>query len=306
MRSSFLILIALVVALATGAASADKIETVDGDVINGTIVEENDDEIVVESPTVGRVTIPRAQVKPPEPAAEPNPGLFGTPILRGFKRNLSFGASGTQSVIDDAKVNVQLNLERLNERHEQFFRTQYYFSAAQPDAAAPQQTNNNNAAVYYDHNYRFANIPLFLFGSGGYDFDKFQDWTHRIVGNGGLGWRFVDTDRWKIRGRTGPGVSYTFECGPLVTASCFTRPEWLVGLNFRLIFDEDDYMQLLNTYFQDLDDTSIRRYVLSYAWFIGLGYVKGLGLNLGVDFEYDTGRTVPTDLKYFANIAYGF
>ena len=127
-----LFVVSSILALLVGIANADSVETIDGDVITGEIIETTEDGVVIENPTLGRVTVPSDQIKPPEPPAEPNPGLFGTRVLRGFTRNLSFGAGGTRSQVNDANVNIQVDVGRDNERHRQAFAAKYYFSSASP------------------------------------------------------------------------------------------------------------------------------------------------------------------------------
>jgi hypothetical protein len=84
--------------LALGLAPPAPAETAtfelgNGDKVSGTVVEQDDERIVLEHDVFGRIEIPVAQLKPAEP---PNPGLFGTSFLTGWKRTLSLGVSGQE------------------------------------------------------------------------------------------------------------------------------------------------------------------------------------------------------------------
>ena len=54
-------------------------------------IERTEDQIVLEHAVLGRVALPTAQLKSPEPATR---GLFGTPFLRGWNRSVEMGLSG--------------------------------------------------------------------------------------------------------------------------------------------------------------------------------------------------------------------
>ena len=71
-------------------AQTETIELSNGDKVTGAVVERTNEKIVLTHDLFGRIEIPLAEVKPPEP---PNPGLFGTGFLAGWTRTFSLGVS---------------------------------------------------------------------------------------------------------------------------------------------------------------------------------------------------------------------
>ena len=83
------------------SVTAEVFELSNGDTLDATVIEETKDTIVVEHPQLGRVVLQRSALKPP---ALPNPGLFGTWLLEGWRRNIGVGFSGSSGNSSDASV----------------------------------------------------------------------------------------------------------------------------------------------------------------------------------------------------------
>ena len=73
------------------SAWAEEIQLENGDKMDVKILSEDDDKLVVEHPQLGEMTIPKSDLKKPDP---PNPGLFGTQFMEGWARRVGFGFSG--------------------------------------------------------------------------------------------------------------------------------------------------------------------------------------------------------------------
>ncbi len=286
----------LLMALSLAAAAvADSVELESGDTLNGTIVETRDDAVVLEHPTLGRIEIPTDQVKPPEPPVPPRPGLFGTPILEGWKRSLALGVAGSQGKSNDATINVRLKVDQSDERARRSFNSKYYYSSNNGTA------NANEFLAEYGHDFLFPDSKWFLFGKGRYDYDEFEAWDHRVSGSGGIGYDFLRNETWEVLGRFGAGATHTWR------GLNETRSEGTVGLDITWNLSDTDNVLLTNNYFHDLGNTSDFRLLTSLTWNVALAYVKGLGIQLGIDNEYDTRRiTDENNLKYYANVTYDF
>ena len=103
------------------------------------------------------------------------------------------------------------------------------------------------------------------------------------------------------RGRFGAGATHTWR------GLNETRSEGTVGLDITWNLSDTDNVLLTNNYFHDLGNTSDLRLLTSLTWNVALAYLKGLGIQLGIDNEYDTRRiTDENNLKYYANVTYDF
>ena len=118
----------LSMALLVGSAEADSFKLESGDVLSGDVVEERDDAIVLDHPTLGRIEIPRSEIVPEEPPAPPNPGLFGTSFLEGWTRKLGAGIAGSQGKSVNTTINVRLNVDKEDESARRKFNSRYYYS----------------------------------------------------------------------------------------------------------------------------------------------------------------------------------
>ena len=96
-------------ALLPAASRADKIELKNGDTIDVEVIERKDGDLVVEHPQLGRMVIPKEDIKPPTP---PNPGLLGTSFLAGWDRHLGAGLSGSSGNSKDFSFNGELSTSR--------------------------------------------------------------------------------------------------------------------------------------------------------------------------------------------------
>jgi len=292
MRAVGLVLLSAL--LVAGSAGGDSFELESGDVLSGDVVEERDDAIVIDHPTLGRIEIPRDQIVPPEPPVPPNPGLFGTSFLEGFTRTFGVGIAGSQGKTDEATVNLRLKIDKEDEAARRMFNSRYYYSSKESEATA------NELFVEYGHDFLFSESSWFLFVRARYDYDEFEVWNHRVGGSGGVGYDILKNETWEILGRLGGGVTHTWQ------GLTETRPEGQVGLDAKWNLSDNDNLSVTNNYFPDFENTSDFRFVTLLAWNVALDYLEGLGFTTGVENEYDSRRIDKNNLKYFLNLTYDF
>ena len=288
--------LALIVGLAlSGVGHADTIELAGGDKLEGVVVlEKNDESWLVEHPVFGKIEIPVDQLKPPDPVVKP--GLFGSSLLRGWSRSVSAGFSGSSGVTKENNLNADIRLGNETDRHRDQFRAHYYYADANSN-----RTNNEFDSIHI-HDFLFKDSAWFGFLSGGYKYDEFQSWDHRVTGAGGIGYEFVKTERVRLKGRIGPGFTVTRggndereDANGVVAA----QGSWVMSEGIELTGSTG--------YFPVLGDLPEFRSMSRLEWKIALGVLEGLAFKVGGSYEYDSQNDGNSnDRKYYGNLVYDF
>jgi putative salt-induced outer membrane protein YdiY len=290
-----LVVVILLLGLALpGATRAETIELVTGDKLEGvTVVERDEERLIVDHPVLGRIEIPADQIKPPKRRSR---GLFGSTLLAGWSRSVSAGFSGSSGVTKENNINADVGLSNETERHRDQFTARYYYADADSD-----RTNNEFDANHL-HDFLFKDSPWFTFLAGGYKYDEFQGWDHRITGAGGLGYDFWNTERFRLSGRIGPGFTVTRGGGEDredMNGVVSAQASWVVF--------EGSELTGATSYLPVLNDMPEFRTVSRLEWKIALGVIEGLGFKLGGSYEYDSqNEGTNNDRKYYGNLVYDF
>ena len=198
-----------------------------GDLIHGKLIGESDDSVVVVSPVLGTITLPRDQVdtvtpstpdaeaiaaakaatekaaaaeaakKAAEEAAKPKSPWKGT-------ANVGFTYSDASSVT--SSLNLGLNLERKTESNVFLLDAKYFYSY--DDGAV---TDNDVFVVGDDTHYFSKESPWSLFGTVTYQWDAFELWEHRVSPYAGVGYAFVRDEDLTWTGRFGAGGTWEYD-----------------------------------------------------------------------------------------------
>lgn len=286
------------------AASADKIDLANGDSIEVEVIEETDEMLIVEHPQLGRMEIQKSQLKQPEPDA---PGLFGTAILRGWNRRITAGLSGAQGNSEDFNVNAGITIRNETDTYRGLFNSAWFWSSGDGDRST------NNVFALYQHDFLFAESPLYIFLNTRYAYDEFQLWKHRVTGSGGLGYQIIKNDAIQLRGELGTGFnwsSYPFDFlnpfPPDVDTQNW-KGEVVVGLVFGWNVVDGQKFVVDLTYLPDIQAWSEFRILADAAYEIALSERFDLSLKIGLNNEYDTeARPERNNLKYYGNLVYEF
>ena len=289
-----LVLLLLVARALPAAARAETIELVTGDKLEGvTILEQNAERWIVEHPLLGRIEIPVDQIKPPKNRSR---GLFGTSLLEGWSRSVSAGFSGSSGVTKENNINADIQLGNETERHRDRFVARYYYSDANSD-----RTNNEFDANHL-HDFLLKDTPWFVFLGGGYRYDEFQGWDHRVTGAAGLGYEFLNTERFRLNGRIGPGFTVTRGGG-----EDREDANGVVAAEATWVVFEGSELTGATSYFPVLNDMPDFRSISRLEWKIPLGVIEGLGFKLGGSYEYNSqNEGTNNDRKYYGNLVYEF
>jgi len=277
MRASALALLLSTVCMPAVAASVD---LNNGDKLSGEILERTDTHIVVDHPVLGRLEIPRDQVKPPK---SENPGLFGSSFLAGWSRTFQVGIAGSQGNSENTNVAAALDLDYADDRKRWAFDAAYQFGASEGE------TSQHNAFTSLRRDWLLADSRWFFFGLGRGDYDDFRSWTYRISGSAGIGYEFVKSERWDLRGLLGPAVTQEFdEDNFYVEALASIESVWTLSEYHSLSFT--------NTLYPALNDLGEFRNLSTLGWRWRLAEQPALSLNVGVANEYQS--QVESDRKH--------
>jgi hypothetical protein len=246
----------------------------------------------------------RAHDPDAETAKAPPPGLFGTSFLEGWVRSFGAGIAGSEGNSKTLDLNFDLMGDAENEVRRWKLRSAYFLSSAEGD------DTKNQAYLDLTRDFRLPNLPLFLFANGRYDFDKFEDWDHRIALFGGLGYDFFDTDSFDLRGRLGIGASQTLgaENGLGRDADAF-RYESLAGIDAVWIPRQGQTLSTSHTIYPDWQNPGEFRTLSTADWIIVVSDWIPLSLKFGLIYEHESkpvGRSKKDDLKYAASLLYSF
>ncbi len=290
---SMLVAGALLLAPASARAQSETFELANGDKVSGEIVEQSDARIVLEHPVFGRVEIPRAELKQPEPRS---PGLFGTGFLEGWTRTFSLGFSGQQGNSETADVVVALDGDFEDASRRWTFDARYNFSASQGS------TTQNNAMTALGRDWLFADSRWFTFARGRFDYDDFRTWEFRLQGDGGVGYAFVRRETFELRARTGPSVAQEWDQDQF-------RAEWLAGPELVWRLTDTQRVEASNYFYYAFTPSAQYRNVSSFRWRWNLTQDPALNLEAGAENEYQSDvapGSKRNDLRYWTAVGLDF
>lgn len=239
------------------------------------------------------LTVLTSAVVHAEEEEAPNPGLFGTSFLEGWKRSVAIGISGTNGNTDEVKTIADISGEYEDESHRRKLIAQYYLSDT--DTGPTER----KAFTEYEENWKPFQNSFFVFGIGRYDFDRLEAWDHRIAASGGLGSEIIATEELQVRFSVGGGVNHTWD------GSKDTIPEGVVRLGGDYIIAEDVTFGTTHTYYPNFDDTSEYRVISDAELKADIGEKGGVSVSIGVVNEYDSlAEDENNDLRYFLRLRY--
>lgn len=273
-------------------ATAATITLDNGDRLQGEILAESETTVRLSHPTLGELSLPRSAIASIErdgevavtaldegetEGASTDDGLLGTGWLTGWKRLLDVGITGAEGKSDNMKINAGFSADYEDEATRWAHKTAYYRNEADGDLS------DNSFYSLLNRDWLRPGSPWFQFAGGRFDWDEFKDWDYRLGLNGGVGYEFVNTDSWRLLGRTGIGGNQTFGG----SREEFT-PELLLGIQVDWKISEREALHFTNTLYPNLTDTGEFRNLTSLDWMLDLDQALGLGLKFSLTNEYDS------------------
>ena len=272
-----------------------------GDKITASIVTNNDDGLYLQHKTLGQLTLEQRQVKSvayshTDPAYEGN--ALNEWFFPGWDKSLEVGFSGTDGNTDTLNFYAAFSTEQETDTDRWDVQARYFLAYDEGD----QTRDEGSAFVVKD--WLVPDEDYFYFATARVDHDRFSGYDNRFGGFAGVGYDFIDDDKWAVTGRLGAGGNY--EAGDV---NEFT-PEALIGIDVTWKIDENQKFHVYNTLFPALDPLFGEfRNVSGAEYKVKLAAGRGLSLKLGVENEYlsevEEG-TEHNDLNYFGALVYDF
>jgi putative salt-induced outer membrane protein YdiY len=266
-----------------------------GDVLNGELARQTEEALIIKHPVLGELTVPRSDVRAvavgdaavakkvvkaeEKPVVRPpDDGLLGSGWLKDWDRRLEAGVSGAAGASNNQQghVGFMADFENTEVRWKQ--RARMFRAESDGDETS------NSATVSLTRDDLLPGSPWFRFAGGEFDQDKFQDWRNRLGLNGGVGYQFTATDRYRLLGRAGAGATYQWGGADGEEVA----PELLLGFDMKWKISRQQSIALTNTFYPGLKEGSGYRNVSAFDWIIDLDKEAGLGLKIGVNNEHDS------------------
>lgn len=275
-------------------ALADDAVTLEGGTrLVGEVLEQNDDVVVLEERTLGRVELPRSSVASIEPYEEAKPT---EPEAARWRFRVELGLNGSEGNTSALNLTAATRGEYTSLRHRATTSLDYFFGVENGDVS------RNDAHFDLNWDRIFPGTPWFFFSQSLVQFDDFQSWTVRVGTFGGPGYTFVDKERFKLIGRVGAGVVQEFEEDD-------TRPEALAQIDMTWQLTEHQQLRATNRFFPSIEEFFEFRNVTEASWETRFTEWEGLSFRLSVINEYESETpddTEHNDVKYLASLVYSF
>ncbi|MCP5041534.1 MAG: DUF481 domain-containing protein [bacterium] len=237
---------------------------------------------------------------------EMSPGLFGTSFLEGWKRSIGVGFTGTDGNVNETKLVADAKGEYEDEKHRRRLTSSFYLSKPE------EGQTDRKAFVDYEENWKPFESPLYLIGTGRYDYERLQAWNSRIAASAGVGYEFINTERLKLRGSVGGGVAHKFDTDGSADVDNETIPEGVIraGLDYNIMQGVD--FTTTHTYYPNFDETDELRVISDAEIKADIGEAGGLNVALGAVNKYDSiadndgSGLEDNDLMYYLRLGYDF
>lgn len=321
--SAWLWTVGLVLLLAASAAGQDRIELLSGDVLVGHIVEQNDQQVTIEHPDLGRLTIAREKIRsmqrevgtpaeaaqtaaghepeavtPPPSAALPASETWWQALRRQWDSRLAVRFDGRDA--DRVETNLRMDFESERRTDEDRWKVDlsYRLRDRNDDIA-----RSHLATGLLEESF-FPDSPWSLQNRARYEYDQFREWDYRATADSSLGYKLLDTRKLELTGRFGGGY-----LGEFYPADDRHRPEGLLGFDAFLRFDGGQRVTTSVLYLPSLFDDEDYRLLTSAVWQMRISKADGLSLRIGVENEYESqpldGGPL-NDLRYYGALVFEF
>lgn len=279
--------------VAAAAARADSLVLANGDELTGEVVEWAVDHVVLEHPQLGRVRIDLDKLKL-DTGEPPNPGLFDTTFMRGWKRRIEFGLNGKQGNTVNTNVTAGLTLDYEDDWTRWKFDGRYYYYRSDDG------DEENNGRFDLRRDWLSPDSRWFASVGSRYQFDQFEAWKQRITLFGGPGLHVVRREAHELDALLGP--AFTREFGE----SGESKIEGLLGLDYTWTVSERHSLALENYLFVETRPSAgALRNFTSAKWSIAIVDRPALSLNVGFENEFESEPEEgdkSNDLIYFVSL----
>lgn len=215
------------------------------------------------------------------------PSYFHLPV--DWESSFELGVDGSEGNATTLTFRSGANIRRKVDRSDLTIDINYVKSTAE------RLETKHNAQLDANHDWLLGESPWSLFAKTILVYDEFRPFDLELTLNCGFGYRFVDTDVWKLKGRFGSGAVRQWD-GP----DDGWRPEAMLGVDFQYVISCRQKLYATSEYFPDWSDIEIYRVRTDAGWELLLDEATNMSLKLGLIDRYDSnaGGTKPNTLDY--------
>ena len=290
------------------------IEVKGGDRIHGKLVSEDDSAVVVVSPILGTMTLPREQIDSinyddaaAKKAAEEREAArkkaaaeaaAATAPKSPWSGTVNLGYTYSNATSVTSALNLGGSITKKTELETFNLNAKYFY--AYDDGAV---TDNDVVANISDTWYVTKDSPWNYFVQGAYQWDQFQDWEQRFSPYGGVGYALYRLDdlTWNLKFGGGGTWEYTGDRGFDTQFLFETNVDWTI--------DELQSLTASVRFAPEVSDFANYLLTVSTNYKLRIGTKSPFSLNLSVLDIYDpkaTGDSSTNDLKVVVSLGYDF
>lgn len=206
-----------------------------------------------------------------------------------WEGGVEVGINGSAGNTEAASFRAGIDLKRKAKLYETTFDLTYV------KAMANGVETQNNAIQNFGYERTFGESRWSFFVKEFAEYDEYKAFDVRIAMNAGVGYKFIDSETTKLKGRFGSGVSHEIG-GP--------NDDWVAelvyGADFRRQLTKRQKFEFKVDYFPEWGNPSNYRMVSSLGWEVLLDEEHNLNLKLSINDRYDStpnGRK-PNDINY--------
>jgi putative salt-induced outer membrane protein YdiY len=274
-------------ALVWTSAPAEEIELKGGDRLTGTIVERNDDRIVLDHDALGRLEIALARVVSIDEGGSGEEALASPAMLsdepqaeadeKEWQSSFKLGLSSSFGNTDTQNLNAGITSFREGDRDKTTLDAHYYYGASDGD----RDTNKFTAGVLQD--WFVPDSKWLYFAQGRYDYDEFQSWEHRLGAHGGVGYRLIEEDDLTLTLRAGGGVIKEFGSN-----NEDPQAEALLGADLGWQISERQTLTAATTIYPSISEGGEFRSVSSAEWSAMVDEESSMSVFARLEHEYQS------------------
>jgi putative salt-induced outer membrane protein YdiY len=266
----------------TNASHSATVTLSSGDRLSGTITASTGDTVTLEHPLLGELLLPLGEIAAidPDPATvavesavetespATDPGILGTGWLRSWDRRVEIGITGAAGKSENQKINAGFTADFEDDTTRWSHETRYFRDEADGSLS------DHSFKSLLNRDWLQPDSPWFQFAGGRFDWDEFQDWDTRLTGNAGVGYEFINNDRYRLLGRTGLGANQTFGDREELTL------EGLIEVDATWRISSAQTLAFTNTLHPNLEQSGEYRNLTALDWTLDLDEESGLGLKI--------------------------
>ncbi len=299
------------------ALASTAITLINGDTLQGNIIKQENGTVTFRHSVLGELLLQDDQIAKPaslnadniditesqdkkanvapqriavETTREASPGW----LLPNWQRQLDIGVSGADGNSQSQNIHTALNAKTESSDR------RWSIQAAYDSSEEGGNKSRDEFFTQANRDWLIPDSPYFYFSSGRFDWDDFQDWDYRLNLAGGVGKDFIQRQDWTLRGKTGLGLNREFG-GEDDSIS----PEGLIELASAWQLSDDHKIELITTFYPQLDELKEFRNITSLAWVNKLNGAMRLKVELTNEHDTDVPDEVKkNDFKYATSLSW--